>query len=105
MAPSMKPEELEQIGRSPGDVGFTEPAQPARELKIFDGGERWINRRFFRNVADAAFESDEVLADVFAIEENPSGGRLDKACEHLHGGGFPGTIRSEISSDLSRIQA
>jgi hypothetical protein len=77
-------------------------AQAAGELEVFAAAEVGIEVGLLGDVAEAALEALQVAADILAVEEDASAGRLEQAGEHLDGGALAGAVGAEIAQDLAR---
>ena len=83
------------------DATFGKSAESAGELEVFEAGEVAVEVRFFGDVAEMVFEAGGVIADVLAVEENPTLGGVQEAGHHFHGGGLAGAVGAEIAGDLA----
>src|ERR1035441_777333 len=60
-----------------------------------------VEMRLFGHVTHAPLVGDEVAADGLAIEEDFARTDPDESGDHLHGGGFAGTVGAQVAGDLS----
>jgi hypothetical protein len=57
--------------------------------------------RLLGHITHTLLETKQVAADGPAIEENLAVRGLDQPGNHLHGGGFAGAVRPQVSGDLA----
>ena len=72
--------------------------------EVLEAAEVGVEVRLFGDVAEAAAEGEEVVADGTAVEEDVAGGGLEEAGDHLHGGGFAGAVGAEVAGDLAGVR-
>ena len=74
--------------------------QPRREHQIVAHAHIRIDRRQLRQIADPAFDLQRVLGNVIAVHQHRARGGGEASRDHVHGGGFSGTVRAEESKHL-----
>jgi hypothetical protein len=71
------------------------------QLEVLPRRQRLVQRRGFRDVADALLDLERLGHDVEAGHGGPSAIGLDHAGENLDGGRFPGPVGTEKAEDLT----
>src|SRR5580658_2864059 len=63
-----------------------------------------VQIRLFGDISHAPFESQQVLLDGDAIEEDLAGAHLHEPGDHLHGCRFTRSVRSQVTGNLSGLR-
>src|SRR5262249_24965908 len=74
------------------------------QRQVFEAAQVCVQIRLFRHVAEAAFEPNQILANVAAMEQNLARAGIEPPREHLDRGALTGTVRSHVAEKLTRYQ-
>src|SRR5690348_17159438 len=97
----VQPKQAEQFLGLARDKMLGQLSQTADQLEVLESSKMRVDECFFRHIAEAALETDQVMADVFAVPEDvPAAGRKQTG-EHLDGGGLAATVWTEVTRDLT----
>ena len=84
--------------------GLRHAAQNTDHLKVFAAAEIRIQIGLLGDVTQALAVADQVVADIFSLKQNLPAAGFEESGEHLDGGALSGTVRTEASQDLPRLQ-
>ncbi len=77
-------------------------AKPAHQLQVLAPAQVRIEVRLFGHITHLALETDPVRADIVALEENLSFGRLDQPGKHFDRRTLPGAVGPDVTEDFTR---
>ena len=80
---------------------FRHTVEDAVQIKIFKGGEVFIQRRILKDNAKGAPHHIGIGDGILPVDANGPGSRVQERREHFDGCGLPGAVRTEKSENTS----
>src|SRR5262249_45781801 len=93
-------EELEQFARTFRDGPRLQILEQPREPQVFSDRERSIQSGFLKHDSNRLPRLDRIAADVEASNLRRAGIGLDQGGQHVDGGCFARTVRTEQAEEL-----
>src|SRR5690606_30563847 len=96
-----EPEAGEQPVGIAFDAGLVEVEQPALELQVLERGQRVVDARDLRHVADRPLRGSRVAPDVVTVDLDRARVGFEQPDEALDGRALAGAVRAEQRQDLA----
>ena len=99
----LKPGELHRLLNVLGPLRFGQLLELGAEVQILTDGHVGVKRRLIRQVADAPLGLLGLFQNVVAVDDDLTlrGGQI--AGDHIHRGRFAGTVQTQQTADLLRL--
>ncbi len=98
-----KPRHFDDELHARSDLVVGEAVQRAEEPDVLLDGQRFVQRKFLRHVADAPLDFFRIAAHVDAVYDRRSRRGLQQSAHHPDGRGLAGAVRAEKAEDLTTV--